>query len=252
MTGWCRLAASRRPSPASRRLGAGSPMPTVIESPSATKVVMPASVQPYLVRGLSLHHTQAPAPRPPGLAAKAWCTARKPVDGLGPAEAFGPGPGRGPAGLASGRPARPHPGREVLAGHAGPGVAYDFGQRGLRADYHRRAAGQRLKPGQPEGLRRSGRDGHVGAGQQRGQVGAVRQEAGEGDGQRVARRAALQPSAQRAVARHHQPGGQAVARSVASVFSERCGFFSGDSRPQCTSSDWPGAAQAARAVCRAG
>ena len=32
------------------------------------------------------------------------------------------------------------------------------------------------------------------------------------------------------------------ARSVASVFSERCGFFSGDKRPQCTSSVSPGAA----------
>ena len=45
MTGWCRLAASsaahpRQPPPS----GAGSPMPTVIESPSATKVVMPASL----------------------------------------------------------------------------------------------------------------------------------------------------------------------------------------------------------------
>jgi hypothetical protein len=85
-----------------------------------------------------------------------------------PAVPFGTRPGRGPPGLLLPGQHADHPGREVLTRHAGPGVAHDLGQGGFRAYHHRSPAGQRLERGKPEGLRRARRDGHVGAGQQRG------------------------------------------------------------------------------------
>ncbi len=127
-----------------------------------------------------------------------------------PVVALGAGPGRGPPDPFRPGQQRAYPGREILARHAGPRVAHHLGQRGLRAHHHRGPAGQRLERGQPEGLRRPGRDGHVGAGQQRGQLGAPGQEAGEGDRQPGPRRPAPQPRPQRAAARHHQPDGHAL------------------------------------------
>ena len=86
--------------------------------------------------------------------------------------------------------------------------------RGLRAHHHRGPTGQHLQGGQPEGFRRPGRDGHVGARQQRGQVGAAGQETGEGDRQPGARGPACQARPQRAIARHHQPDRQARERAA--------------------------------------
>ena len=188
MTGWCRLAASRcrpaAPAAALRRRVAHAHRDRVAERDegghAGLRSVVTAGCCAPVPGSISPHRaclsSRARRPNASWMARKACTAAGQPKrSARARAAARRAASGRGSTVM--------HPGGQVLAGHTGPGLAHHLGQRGLRADHHRRAAGQRLEPGQPEGLRRARGDGHVGAGQQCGQVRAVRQEAGERDRQ---------------------------------------------------------------------
>ena len=177
-------------------------MPTVIESPSATNVVMPASAR-----------CEPPSSGLPGLSTEAGARPgsrrRRRASRIAR-----PGPGPRPGGPAPAGPARPaRPAARSSPATLAPAAPTTSGSADSALTTTGVPQASASSAASPKVSAGPGRDGHVGAAQQRGQLRAARQEAGERDGQRVARHPALQARAQRPVARHHQPGGQAVPRA---------------------------------------
>ena len=210
------VAQPRQPPP-----GAGSPMPTVIESPSAANRVMPIASLRAVRRPRERRGSPGGGRAPVGCSARARAAARRDRSGRA-STARTPAARSSPATLA---PASPH----------------HLGQRALRAHHRHRgpAAPAPRSAASPEGLRRPGADGYVGGGERRGPGAGGRMKPTKVTGSPA--RGPGGPGATAADRRRRPPGGPARPRRAAwPAWSASAAASSRPTaRPQWTSRVWP-------------